>query len=190
MVKNAIYDLVKFLKKPDDKRIQLTLKQKIHFLLRLFAVEAIVSLMLIPILAIVEDVTESEYGSDENSEMIQLFILTVIVFPVIEELVFRYFLNYNRINPKLISLKKWNIIFPWLVYVSAIAFASLHIFNFSFSLDYWFLLPVLVISQFFGGLIITFIRVRLNFYYGVLYHVLWNFSFFMVIPFLVDLIPE
>jgi len=173
----VINELVKFLKKPDDRRIQLTVKGKLNLMLILFAFEAVVSILLIPVLAIAEDVTESEYVGDENLGEIQLFILTVLVFPVIEELVFRYFLNYDRVNPKLISREKWNVIFPCLVYFSAITFAAVHIFNFSFSLDYWFLLPVLVFSQFFGGLIITFIRVRLNFYFAVFYHMFWNLFF-------------
>lgn len=181
MVIKVINELVKFLKKPDDRRIQLTLKGKLNLMLILFAFETVVSILLIPVLAIAEDVTESEYIGDENLGQIQLFILSVIIFPVIEELVFRYFLNYDRINPKLINFKKWNIIFPWLVYFSAITFAAVHIFNFSFSLDYWFLLPLLVFSQFFGGLIITFIRVRLNFYFAVFYHMFWNLFFIVLL---------
>lgn len=190
MVKKVIYELVKFLKRPDDRRIQLTLKQKIYFLLRLFVFNAVIFLAFLPLLVLVAEETESEFNRNRDYTEVIVAIGAILVMPVIEEFIFRYFLRYDRINSKLIGFKKWNVIFPWLVYFSAITFASIHLLNFSFSLNSWLLLPALVFPQFVGGLTITFIRVRLNFYYGILYHMLWNFSFFMLIPFLVDLIPE
>lgn len=190
MVIKVIYELVKFLKRPDDRRIQLTRKEKIYLVLRLFIVCSLILFMCLPFLVLVEEETQSEFNGNRNYTEAIVAIGAILVMPVIEEFIFRYFLRYDRINSKLIGFKKWNVIFPWLVYFSAITFASLHLLNFSFSLNSWLLLPLLVFPQFLGGLTITFIRVRLNFYYGILYHMLWNFSFFMVIPFLVDLIPE
>ncbi|MCR5863641.1 CPBP family intramembrane metalloprotease [Flavobacterium sp. J372] len=141
-------------------------------------------------MVLVAEETESEFKRNTDYTEAIVAIGAILVMPVVEEFIFRYFLRYDRINPKLISLKKWNAVFPWLVYFSAITFGAIHLFNFSFSSNSWLLLPALVVPQFITGLVITFLRVRLNFYYGILYHMLWNFSFFMVIPFLVDLIPE
>jgi hypothetical protein len=47
---------------------------------------------------------------------------------------------------------------------------------------FFILSPFIILSQLFGGLVITFIRVRLNFFWGVLYHWLWNFVFVIAIP--------
>ena len=42
--------------------------------------------------------------------------------------------------------------------------------------------PFLVISQLTGGFVLSFIRVRLNFYYGFLYHGFWNLLFIVILP--------
>jgi hypothetical protein len=47
---------------------------------------------------------------------------------------------------------------------------------------FFILSPFIILSQLFGGLVITFIRVRLNFFWGVLYHWLWNFVVVIAIP--------
>ena len=36
--------------------------------------------------------------------------------------------------------------------------------------------PIIIASQLIGGFVIVFIRVRYNFFYGMLYHSLWNAS--------------
>ncbi len=64
-----------------------------------------------------------------------------------------------------------------MVYISTISFALIHITNYKFN-SYFFLLlaPFLTISQFVSGFIMTYLRVRFNFWMGFAFHALWNFS--------------
>jgi hypothetical protein len=39
-----------------------------------------------------------------------------------------------------------------------------------------------VLSQLVGGLVLAFVRVRLNFYWGFMMHAFWNFIFTMLLP--------
>src|SRR5690606_41748394 len=45
----------------------------------------------------------------------------------------------------------------------------------------YILAPVLVITQIIGGAIMSYLRVRFNFWLGFLYHALWNFIAFFII---------
>jgi membrane protease YdiL (CAAX protease family) len=114
---------------------------------------------------------------------LKAFISIVILIPFIEELIFRYFLRYERLRIWRISLYQWNKIFPILVYIFVICFGLIHITNFSNNSKWFYVLsPLIVISQLLSGIIITYIRVRLNFMSGVFYHWIWNFTFVIAIP--------
>ena len=45
-----------------------------------------------------------------------------------------------------------------------------------FICDFWFYVfsPIIIAPQLIGGLVTAFIRVKYNFFYGMLYHSLWN----------------
>ncbi len=83
----------------------------------------------------------------------------------------------------MVSEQKWNRIFPFLVYFSVICFGLIHATNYYNNTALFFILaPVIVLSQLTGGLIITFLRVRFSFLWGLLYHCLWNFLVIVAIP--------
>ncbi|MDY3538157.1 CPBP family intramembrane metalloprotease [Riemerella anatipestifer] len=115
--------------------------------------------------------------------MFYSFFLTVLLVPFFEELIFRYLLRYKKFKLKLINRLIWNRIFPYLVYFLAISFGIIHISNYENKSTLFFLLsPLIVLSQLFGGFVITFIRVRINFIWGCLYHFIWNFIFIIFLP--------
>jgi membrane protease YdiL (CAAX protease family) len=186
MFKTVLHDFLNFLKKPDDNRVHLNFRGKVAFLCILFVVEVVLVLVYLPVLTFADDAAQVYYKGDDIDEG-QLFLLAVVIMPFLEEVLFRYFLRYERINPVLIGKRKWNILFPFLVYSSAMAFSLVHLSNyeFEFNPDIWFVYPMLVFSQFIGGLVLSFIRVRLNFYFGVAFHMAWNLIFLllsMVLP--------
>ena len=179
MIKRLLDDLLFFVKRPTDERLQLNLKERLLALIVLFGIKTILAYGGALISDFAEAETHAEGISDSSLEGTLGMFLGIVLVPFIEEIVFRYFLRYERINPWLINRNKWNAIFPFLVYSSSIAFGLAHIFNFSFSFNHnlWFLYPLLVLPQLFGGLILAFVRVRFNFRYGVVYHMLWNLIF-------------
>ncbi|MCH4251858.1 MAG: CPBP family glutamic-type intramembrane protease [Prevotella sp.] len=72
----------------------------------------------------------------------------------------------------------------YFIVLSIIVFATLHISNMSFE---WFLLPVAFLCclpQFVLGLTVTYYRINLGFFYGLIFHALWNFSLTFINDFL------
>ena len=185
MIKAKIGDLFKFLRKPNDQQIELNVKHKIFFLLILLVFEIIITIIIIfPTLDVIDNVLNIKVERINYSDTFtNSLLLLVIVIPLIEELIFRYILKYQGIKTKFISLNKWKKIFPFLVYILAIGFGFAHLSNYLNESNLFFILsPFIILSQLFGGLIITFIRVRLNFFWGVLYHWIWNFVVVIAIP--------
>ena len=102
-------------------------------------------------------------------------ILSIILAPVFEEIGFRLILR--RIFPikYIFSQKLWDKIFPFLVYVSSVIFGFLHLSNYTNDgFSFYIFSPIIIASQLIGGLVTAFIRVKYNFFYGMLYHALWN----------------
>jgi membrane protease YdiL (CAAX protease family) len=185
MIKATIGDLFKFLRKPNDQQIQLNVKHKISFLLILLAFEIIITIIIIfPTLDVIDNVLNIKVERiNYSNTFLHTLLLLVIVIPLIEELIFRYILKYQGIKTKFISLNKWKKIFPFLVYLLAISFGFAHLSNYLNESNLFFILsPFIILTQLLGGLVIAFIRIRLNFFWGVLYHWLWNFVVVIAIP--------
>ena len=70
-------------------------------------------------------------------------------------------------------------------------FGLVHLTNYTNNENVFYILaPFTIISQILGGLIISFIRVRLSFIYGVFYHSLWNFIVLLALPGLILVIQN
>ena len=186
MVKTIILDLFKFIRKPEDSQIKLNLKNKFCFILILLILELTITyLIILPVIDAIDEILKIEeerinYSFETFRAQIFLYILLV---PLVEELIFRYILRYKKIYKRFLSKEKWYKIFPILVYFLAISFGLFHLTNYTNNSSLFYILaPVIVLSQLFGSFIITFIRVRLNFFSGVVYHWIWNFIAVIIIP--------
>ena len=192
MIKTILSDLFSFIRKPDDRQITLSVKDKLFYVIVLLVLEFVLSYLLIfPVLDGVDDLVDLRTAEEGPLTLVKSFVSFVIVAPIGEELVFRYFLRYNGLKTMFINQKTWPKIFPYLVYLSGILFGFVHISNYTNSGNLFFALsPLIILTQFIGGFIISFIRVRLNFSYGVLYHALWNFMVAIAIPIVQDSFTE
>ncbi|TVZ14693.1 CPBP family intramembrane glutamic endopeptidase [Maribacter sp. MAR_2009_72] len=185
MIKETFLDLYHFLNNPGDSRSKLSFKNKLVFIFILLLFELIITaLFIIPIEYGIELFIDVRFDKIDYSETIwRIVLLNILLIPFVEELIFRYFLRYKVFKTRFISLDNWKRIFGFLVYVSASLFGLLHITNYDNNEHLFYVLtPFITLSQIFGGLIITFIRVRLSFLYGVIYHILWNFLVIIAIP--------
>lgn len=90
--------------------------------------------------------------------------LAIVLAPLLEESIFRAPL----------ALFKTSRYFSWAVYISILLFGLVHLFNFTEYENAIWLAPLLIAPQLITGLFLTFIRVRMGFVYGVLYHALFN----------------
>ncbi len=113
----------------------------------------------------------------------ELLLLAVIVAPILEELIFRFFLKYERnyllrfishILP--IQLQGfWRNSLRFWVYVSAFLFGIVHYLNFSGDVKY--LVPAMIIltlPQIILGFILAFVRLKMGFFWAVSFHAVWN----------------
>jgi len=185
MIKSTLFDFYQFIKKPNDVQFDLDFRNKLRFTLILFVFEFIITFIIIlPILVMINDVLDLTRAVDTNKlSILQKFFFLVIIMPFIEELIFRYFLRYEGTKTDFISHHQWNKIFPFLVYSFGLCFGFIHLTNFSNTNNWFYILsPLVVIFQLVGGFIITYIRVRISFLWGVYYHWAMNFFFIVAIP--------
>ena len=182
-MKQIITDFFYFIKKPKDVEYfgnDKTYKWKVFFTLFIFNI--FFSLLCIGLSLIVDKIYPLEHKlEDLNYSPIVTILMIALFVPFIEEVFFRLILRRKGILKNIFTLEKWNKYFFVLVYISTISFALIHITNYKFD-SYFFLLlaPILTLSQFVSGFIMTYLRVRFNFWMGFAFHALWNFSAVMV----------
>ncbi|QDP85916.1 CPBP family intramembrane metalloprotease [Chryseobacterium sp. SNU WT5] len=184
-IKIILTDLYEFLRRPNDEQIKLNFKNKFQFILILLGFEIAISLAVIfPLMYLINEITPIKQDRfDYADTFFNSILYWVLIVPVIEEIMFRYFMRFTKTKSILFTRKEWDKIFPFLVYIPVICFGLVHISNFTNDSTLFYILsPLLVISQLTGGLIISFIRVRLNFLSGVIYHWSWNFLFVIALP--------
>lgn len=187
-LKNDAAGLWHFVRKPDDIRIHGSAKNRFLLIFNLLLIELVLHFTIVfPIDYLIENfITVQEAHPLSSFTLSDLFLLAVITAPLLEELLFRYPLRYHRLFSRFISREKWNRIFPHLVYVSAVAFGFVHLGNYTNdSWKFYALSPLIIISQLSGGFILSYIRIRLNILYSLLYHAVWNLLFALVVPFVI-----
>ena len=177
MIKRVLWDFVSFLKHPKDVQTKESFKRKLQTIFILLGFEMCVFyFVLIPLDYLIEHFVSTKSKLDYKHDTLLISIISsIILAPVLEEIGFRLILR--RIFPikYIFSQKLWDRIFPFLVYASSVIFGFVHLTNYTND-GFWFYVfsPIIIASQLIGGFIITFIRVKYNFFYGILYHALWN----------------
>ena len=128
-----------------------------------------------------------EFFQDAGPAM--MILMGVILAPLLEELIFRTFITLRRFYPLLffiasgnrknqnLRIRKvfgiWKILFPVLVYVSAVLFGYVHVFNFEDDISLW-KAPFAVLPQLILGFTLAFTRVRYGLVWSMLNHAIWN----------------
>lgn len=112
-----------------------------------------------------------------------IFLGAVVIAPLFEELVFRLPLRYNknwiwRKMEKLFHLEQrvfWTKNYRYILYTFVFLFGMLHLVNYSNKEFLFYLItPLIVGSQLFGGLLLSYVRLKLGFWWGVAHHGIWN----------------
>lgn len=122
-----------------------------------------------------------------------MILLAVFIIPFFEELLFRLPLRYNRnwlwrTLERIFNLQSktfWNRHYRFIFYAFVGLFGVAHLtsYNNTETLFYVFT-PVIVGSQLFGGLLLSYIRLRLGFWWGFTQHSIWNAAAILVSIFL------
>ena len=178
-MKQIILDFWNFIKNPKDEQyVGGTKAYKWNVFFTLFIFNIFFSLFSIGLAYLIDNLYPLEHKfEDLDYNPIVTILLIGFLVPFIEEVFFRLILRRKGILKNIFTLEKWNKYFFVLVYISTISFALIHITNYKFD-SYFFLLlaPILTLSQFVSGFIMTYLRVRFNFWMGFAFHALWNFS--------------
>jgi len=184
--KSILSDFFRFLKKPNDQQVNLSTKERLFVILQFLILELLFTIIIVlPLDYLIGNLmTVKNKSMDYKFNTIYaIILLTVLLVPFLEEIVFRYVLRYNSLFSKYISRKKWDQYFPFMIYSTSILFGIVHASNYyNDSYIFYVLSPLIILSQLSGGFVLSYIRVRINFYYGFLYHALWNFTAGLVIP--------
>jgi hypothetical protein len=71
-------------------------------------------------------------------------------------------------------LRRYRAVFPWVLHLSVLAFAALHLKNFIFDEMAWWMMVVLVAPQWVTGLVLSWIRVQRGVGAAMLLHGIFN----------------
>jgi|LakMenE01Jun11ns_1017448.scaffolds.fasta_scaffold9888485_1 hypothetical protein len=185
-MKKIILEVLSFIKNPDDQRIEnWSLKTNIKYIFYILFFEFILNMVVINAIIYVinkiEPIVTNTRIIYEDNKLLPMLIAASLWAPLIEEIIFRLGLRYNKFYSVFINRKRWDFIFRFLVYFTVLAFGFVHSVNFlNDSTFFYWVLPLLVATQTIGGFILTFLRVRFNFISSLFAHVLWNFSMMLI----------
>ena len=177
-------DFIAFLKRPRDYHFDISRSEKWKLLGNLLLLDVgLLFIIVFPIYYAVNWITPLRHADYlKDFTLAQSIIYLVFIIPFIEEIFFRLVLRYSGLVEAIMSRSFWDSIFPYLMYGLTISFGLVHVSNYAND-DFWFYVfaPFLVISQLFGGFVISYLRVRVNFWWGCLFHFSWNFIFIIVL---------
>lgn len=194
MIKNTLTSFYGFLRLPKD---EMSPNQAFSFKMKSFSIlfifEIFVMMLLMAMIGLLEKAELLDMGQHEMGAMMErlpipvLLLGGVVVIPLLEELIFRYFLVYRRNIPFLIleSLGNpekvqsfWHRNYRLFFYSSTVAFAYAHIFNFgALTTQILLLSPLLVAPQFFMGAVAGYLRVKFGFTWSYALHFFHNLLF-------------
>lgn len=197
-------NIISFFKKPDDSpSIQVPKSDRIKFFASILLMDLAMTSGIIFIidfiirLGFLDNMESHQMNKLLESSLplamlIFVVILTVVVTPFIEELIFRLFLRF-RYNPvriiilllspnqqeaKQASLRKvLNRNYGLFFYFSVVLFAGVHLFNFELDENILRWSLVLLMPQLILGFFAGYLRLKYGFVWGYYLHVLHNFVF-------------
>ena len=112
----------------------------------------------------------------ENDPWWLIIIVLGIIVPFLEEIIFRSWLrfpgkwnNNKEENPKI-----WNTLYPYIFYLSAVLFAAVHLTNYPDLSEALWITPFLVITQFIGGVLNGYLRVKQGLASAMVKHMFFN----------------
>ena len=182
-MKQILIDFWQFIKKPKDIPYagdSKAFKWKVFFSLLFF--ELILLTVYFPAIILLDKYIVLEQSVDLTFSLIDTFFLFVLLIPFLEEAVFRLGLRRKYIIEAIFDEKAWHRWFPFFVYSSTIIFALVHISNYANNQWIFFVLvPFIILTQLVGGFIMTYLRVKFNFWLGFLYHAVWNFTMIYIV---------
>ena len=192
---------IEFLKNPIEQQEPIqTIKQKTKTFFTLLLIDILIGSVIVGICAIIEEFGLNISGNDINQKMLEnesiwyVLLFIVIVGPLFEELIFRLPLRFKfnylaqsiilfssiagkekKTKVKIYLQNFWTTHFKWIFYSVSLIFGLIHLTNYEeLSITIILFAPLLICSQFIGGLTMGYIRVKYNFILALLLHLTFN----------------
>lgn len=203
MVQSIIQDFLTFLKNPSKAESFTKIPARSFLVLLVFALALVIP---ISVLLKWLGVDQFDSIMEEMLAKSKLLVVFAVIFlaPLVEEPIFRLHLDLKiksiclglGMSILMISqqwyftavfviylvfllmrvMRRRPLNFKFVVYVSSILFALIHLGNFSnFEIaDHFYWIPFLVAAQFFIGLMLSYIRLTHGIWYAILFHAVYN----------------
>jgi hypothetical protein len=204
-IKNTLFDFIQFLIKPKDEKLAnqnkaLIASTFIILLLFCYLLSSITGFIIYYFenLGFYSTKDHAVIKLIENMPFFAVLVFGVFIAPVTEELVFRLPLRYKynvlvksillfakfsskrkQVRVRLFFTKNWSKYYPFIFYLVTILFAFYHLFNYKITTNILLFSPLLVLPQFIVGLALGYIRVKFNFFLGILFHAAYNAILFI-----------
>ncbi len=180
-------EFIQFVKKPTEffsEKLSSWEKLKMVVTLLLFEYLFIFAVVY-PIELLIDKYVITTKESLEDWGVVSIVLGLIVFAPLFEEFIFRLPLRYSRNYIFQLFGKRmqqfWEKHYAFFFYAFAIAFGLIHIFNYSNTeVLFYCIAPLVVISQISGGVILGYIRLKAGFFWGVLYHGLFNGIVFII----------
>lgn len=188
MIKEILLDFFKFIKKPNDVQYNWLFKKKLLTLTIIFCIKLLFAyLIVLPLLEYISQlyIIDDKRVDYSGKGIAFLIMIAVLLGPIVEEGVFRLVQRYQGFTEMLFTREKWDKVFPYVVYFISIFFGLIHLIDYSNNLKLLLILsPIIIGSQFLGGLSYSYLRVRFNMYWNIIAHCVWNLLVGIIIPYL------
>ena len=175
-----------FFLRPKYQEYQYPPQLRRKLFLQLLLTNLIIAAGIGMLIGFLQELLQVDTGEHEVAKMMEEYsplmvaFLAIVMAPLLEESIFRAPLGLFRKSS----------FFPLALYVSIIGFGFIHIFNFEAYENALWMAPLLILPQLVTGLFLAFVRVRMGFAYGVLFHALFNATLLCPILVVRLLFPE
>jgi membrane protease YdiL (CAAX protease family) len=199
-IKETLFDFIQFLRNPKDEKLTNQTKTQIVstfiiLLLFCYLMSSITGFIIyfFENLGFYSTKDHAAIKLIESMPFFAVLVFGVLIAPISEELVFRLPLRYKynvfvkfimlmaklsskrkQVRIRLFFTKNWNKYYGLHFYFITALFAIIHIFNYKYSVNILIFAPLLVLPQFIAGMALGYIRLKYNFFLGILFHATYN----------------
>lgn len=164
---------------------QLTGKDKVRVFLAALLYKVLFVSVILSLLYVVDKYLLVLQMPLSDTKLWMIFLYAVIISPLFEEIIFRLPLRYDkswvwrkieslfRLEPRVL----WTQNYSYILYTSVFLFGIIHLTNYgNKEILFYLIAPLIVGSQLFGGLLLSYTRLKLGFWWGFAQHGIWNGS--------------
>ncbi|WP_405605604.1 CPBP family intramembrane glutamic endopeptidase [Polaribacter sp. Asnod1-A03] len=176
-MKETFFDLITYLKNPVlEKETNRKFSYRLKIFFHLLIISILTSIVLTPIYGFLEELQLVDFDTHKLEEMfkdmsiLQTILITVIVGPIIEELLFR--------AP--MTLLKKPILFKLSFYLFSIIFGFIHITNYQITKNVLLLSPILILPQLLVGFYFGYIRIKFGLIWSIFLHGAYNGTLYLM----------